>query len=528
MLGYTAFYPLPNAAFSAPGVIKDDLRAGADRSGPLQDEGRLAARQQDRRRALRRVPGRASRRSTASSSGSTSSHRGRTRTCSPDNLDVMTDDPDREPGAPRRATWATGTSTARCRRSSSWRSRRSTRTTRNVGRAQGHLDGDRPRRRSPSRSSRARRRRRARSSRRSSPGYRENTCGEAGEFNPAEAKTLYQAAGGPTKIDHLATTPTAAHKDWVDATCNQLKTNLGVDVRRLGRAEVRRPADQGREEDSRSACSGWAGSWTTRPWRTTSARSTARTARRTTTATATRSSTSWSQEGSAATTQDEAIAKYQQAEDILAKDMPVIPLRFGQNKLRPLDQGQERGDRPVPPGRPASRSKQPAELTTVLATRARAGWPGAHRGRRAADPVGGAGSPGRTARLGYSGTTRVPSCDPSHIPERLLSMFRYIVRRLLQMVLAFFGTTLIVYALMFAGQGDPIQALAGERPVTASPAGLPDREVPPRSDRCRRLLLPLLRLREGPAPGRPRRVAHRPADRRHPRRRPGRSPSGSP
>ncbi|MEN3611377.1 ABC transporter permease [Plantactinospora sp. ZYX-F-223] len=45
-------------------------------------------------------------------------------------------------------------------------------------------------------------------------------------------------------------------------------------------------------------------------------------------------------------------------------------------------------------------------------------------------------------------------------------MFRYIVRRLLQMVLAFFGTTLIVYALMFAGQGDPIQALAGERPVS--------------------------------------------------------------
>ena len=47
-------------------------------------------------------------------------------------------------------------------------------------------------------------------------------------------------------------------------------------------------------------------------------------------------------------------------------------------------------------------------------------------------------------------------------------MFRYIVRRLLQMVLAFFGTTFIVYALMFAGQGDPIQALAGERPVTAA------------------------------------------------------------
>ena len=45
-------------------------------------------------------------------------------------------------------------------------------------------------------------------------------------------------------------------------------------------------------------------------------------------------------------------------------------------------------------------------------------------------------------------------------------MFRYVVRRLLQMILVFFGTTFIVYALMFAGSSDPIQALAGERPVS--------------------------------------------------------------
>jgi oligopeptide transport system permease protein len=47
-------------------------------------------------------------------------------------------------------------------------------------------------------------------------------------------------------------------------------------------------------------------------------------------------------------------------------------------------------------------------------------------------------------------------------------MFRYIVRRLLQMVLTFFGATFIVYGLMFANQDDPIQALAGERPISAS------------------------------------------------------------
>jgi oligopeptide transport system permease protein len=47
-------------------------------------------------------------------------------------------------------------------------------------------------------------------------------------------------------------------------------------------------------------------------------------------------------------------------------------------------------------------------------------------------------------------------------------MFRYIVRRLLQMVLTFFGATFIVYALMFAVVDDPIQALVGERPITDS------------------------------------------------------------
>src|SRR4051794_6002489 len=45
-------------------------------------------------------------------------------------------------------------------------------------------------------------------------------------------------------------------------------------------------------------------------------------------------------------------------------------------------------------------------------------------------------------------------------------MFRYVVRRLLQMVLVFFGTTLIVYWLMSAARSDPIQALVGERPVS--------------------------------------------------------------
>ncbi|GAB2599493.1 peptide ABC transporter [Paractinoplanes abujensis] len=45
-------------------------------------------------------------------------------------------------------------------------------------------------------------------------------------------------------------------------------------------------------------------------------------------------------------------------------------------------------------------------------------------------------------------------------------MFRFIVRRLLQMVVTFFGATFVVYALMFAYVDDPYQALAGDRPLT--------------------------------------------------------------
>jgi oligopeptide transport system permease protein len=47
-------------------------------------------------------------------------------------------------------------------------------------------------------------------------------------------------------------------------------------------------------------------------------------------------------------------------------------------------------------------------------------------------------------------------------------MSRYIVRRLLQAVLTFLGATLIVYALMFSVASDPLQALAGERPLSPS------------------------------------------------------------
>ncbi len=44
-------------------------------------------------------------------------------------------------------------------------------------------------------------------------------------------------------------------------------------------------------------------------------------------------------------------------------------------------------------------------------------------------------------------------------------MWRYVLRRLLQAVPVFIGTTLFIYAMVFALPGDPIQALAGDKPV---------------------------------------------------------------
>src|SRR5919108_1461429 len=45
---------------------------------------------------------------------------------------------------------------------------------------------------------------------------------------------------------------------------------------------------------------------------------------------------------------------------------------------------------------------------------------------------------------------------------------RYVIRRLLQSVLVFFGATIIVLFLVFKLPGDPIRALNGERPISES------------------------------------------------------------
>jgi oligopeptide transport system permease protein len=49
-------------------------------------------------------------------------------------------------------------------------------------------------------------------------------------------------------------------------------------------------------------------------------------------------------------------------------------------------------------------------------------------------------------------------------------MGKYLLRRILQMIPVVLGTTLLVYALVFALPGDPVQAMFGDKPVNPAVA----------------------------------------------------------
>ncbi|GAA1872343.1 peptide ABC transporter substrate-binding protein [Asanoa iriomotensis] len=160
-------------------------------------------------------------------------------------------------------------------------------------------------------------------------GYRENACGDACEYDPKAAKTLYDQAGGPKKIQ-LSYNADGPHKDWIDATCNQLNANLGVQCTTVPEAKIADLLNKVEEKQNVGIFRlGWIMDYPSMesylgPLYTTTGSSNYYGY----------SNTEFDklvQEGSAAETPEKSIEKYQQAEDILARDLPVIPLRFAQN-----------------------------------------------------------------------------------------------------------------------------------------------------------------------------------------------------
>ncbi len=162
-------------------------------------------------------------------------------------------------------------------------------------------------------------------------GYRDNTCGEFCEFNAAKAKELYTANGGPAKLQ-ISYNNDGGHKEWVDATCNQLKANLGVDC--VGTAEPKF-ADLLTKVKAKTPVGmfrmGWVMDYPSMenylgPLYTTGGSSNYY-------GYSNPAFDTLVKEGAAAPSADEAVKKYQAAEDILVQEMPVIPLRYGQNNF---------------------------------------------------------------------------------------------------------------------------------------------------------------------------------------------------
>jgi len=167
------------------------------------------------------------------------------------------------------------------------------------------------------------------------PGYRENTCGEWCDFNPQKARALFESAGGATTVGNrieIAYNVDGGHKPWVDATCNQLRSNLGVEcvgnpqpkfAELLTKVERKEPVGLFRM--------GWIFDYPAMenylgPLYTTHGSS---------------NYYGYSNAefdrlvaaGDRAATPGDATPLYQQAEDLLARDMPVLPLRYDQNNF---------------------------------------------------------------------------------------------------------------------------------------------------------------------------------------------------
>ena len=87
------------------------------------------------------------------------------------------------------------------------------------------------------------------------PGYRPDTCGEACEFNPAKARALFEAHGGAAAVGgriEIAYNVDGGHKPWIDAACHQIRAKrCGVVTLRPGSSHRRRNRDVERPDPLR-------------------------------------------------------------------------------------------------------------------------------------------------------------------------------------------------------------------------------------------------------------------------------------
>jgi peptide/nickel transport system substrate-binding protein/oligopeptide transport system substrate-binding protein len=164
------------------------------------------------------------------------------------------------------------------------------------------------------------------------PGYRPNVCGAPCVYNPAAAKAMYQANGGPPQLT-ITYNADGPNKEWVEATCNQLQQNLSVPCLPKPVAKFADLVTQVQKKTQGTGMFrlGWVMDYPSMsdylgPLYSTNGSSNYY-------GYSNKTFDNLVIKGNIQTTQEKAIAIYQQAEGIIAQDLPVIPMFFGRNNF---------------------------------------------------------------------------------------------------------------------------------------------------------------------------------------------------
>jgi ABC-type transport system substrate-binding protein len=164
------------------------------------------------------------------------------------------------------------------------------------------------------------------------PGAVENHCGGNCEFDPDEAKRLFEQAGGFEGTLMLYFNSGAGHDVWIEAVANQLRQNLGIEnieFRTLDFAEyLPLLQSEGVEGPYRL---GWVPDYPSpqtylEPVHATGASSNY-------TGYASEEFDSLVEQGNTAASLEEGLQYYEQAQEVLAADMPHMPMFFQETQV---------------------------------------------------------------------------------------------------------------------------------------------------------------------------------------------------
>jgi ABC-type transport system substrate-binding protein len=166
-------------------------------------------------------------------------------------------------------------------------------------------------------------------------GYREGVC-QYCVYDPEQAKELFDAAGGYDGTLEIWFNNDGGHEEWIEAVSNQWSQNLGIEniefqsmpfARYLGRL------DQGLDDDDATPGVtgpfrlGWVMDYPSMQNYLENLHGTGAGSNYTT-----HSNADFDEliaQGKQATSLEEAVSLYQQADDIILEEMPIIPLWFG-------------------------------------------------------------------------------------------------------------------------------------------------------------------------------------------------------